>query len=121
MTSTPAARIWSPPMPKISTFACFFNSAERRAAYMSPLASPAESRICVGGIEKKEFSRLPVAAKAVRKMKRYPQERAAPAPCIEAGKAGNKFRAGQEAPDGLPVRATCLCERQECDPRAESC
>src|SRR5215471_11559177 len=53
MTSTPAARICSPPMPKISTSACFFSSAARRAAYMSPLASPAESKICVGAIEEK--------------------------------------------------------------------
>src|SRR5262249_37400880 len=55
MTSTPAERICAPPIPKISTSACFFNSFARRAAYISPLASPAERRICVGGIEKKKF------------------------------------------------------------------
>src|SRR6266478_2869953 len=42
--STPAARICGPPMPKISISARCFRAVARRAAYMSPLASPAERR-----------------------------------------------------------------------------
>src|SRR6266403_3784155 len=42
--STPAARIWGPPMPKISRLARCLRAVARRAAYMSPLASPAERR-----------------------------------------------------------------------------
>src|SRR6266850_4258651 len=42
--STPAARICGPPMPKISRLARCFRAVARRAAYMSPLASPAERR-----------------------------------------------------------------------------
>src|SRR6202011_931883 len=48
--STPAARICGPPMPKIFTSARCFRAVARRAAYMSPLASPAESRRGIGGI-----------------------------------------------------------------------
>src|SRR5882762_9152722 len=42
--STPAARICGPPMPKISRLARCFRAVARRAAYISPLASPAERR-----------------------------------------------------------------------------
>src|SRR5216684_3817654 len=48
--STPAARICGPPIPKISIAARRFSAAARRAAYMSPLASPAESRREMGGM-----------------------------------------------------------------------
>src|SRR5271170_1214006 len=48
--STPAARIWGPPMPKISTSARCLRAVANRAAYMSPLASPAERRRGMGGI-----------------------------------------------------------------------
>ena len=48
--STPAARICGPPMPKISTSARCFRAVARRAAYMSPLASPAERRRGMGVI-----------------------------------------------------------------------
>src|ERR1043166_6246349 len=50
MTSTPARRIWSPPMPKIVALVRSLRAVARRAAYMSPLASPAERRICGAGI-----------------------------------------------------------------------
>src|SRR5580693_5718738 len=46
--STPAARICGPPMPKISTSARCLRAVARRAAYMSPLASPAERRRGMG-------------------------------------------------------------------------
>src|SRR5467141_4076218 len=42
--STPAARICGPSMPKISRLARCFRAVARRAAYISPLASPAERR-----------------------------------------------------------------------------
>src|SRR6267142_2212856 len=42
--STPAARICGPPMPKISRLARCLRAVARRAAYISPLASPAERR-----------------------------------------------------------------------------
>src|SRR6516225_3523360 len=50
MTSTPARRIWSPPMPKIAAPVRSSSAAARPAAYISPLASPAERRICGAGI-----------------------------------------------------------------------
>src|SRR5258708_19939339 len=42
--STPAARIWGPPMPKISRLARCLRAVARRAVDMSPLAPPAERR-----------------------------------------------------------------------------
>src|ERR1700733_8884397 len=48
--STPAARICGPPMPKIFTSARSWSAVARRAAYISPEASPAESRRGMGGI-----------------------------------------------------------------------
>src|SRR5260370_32669045 len=50
MISTPAARICGPPIPKIATSMRCRRAAARRAAYMSPEASPAERRSGVGGI-----------------------------------------------------------------------
>ena len=47
MVSTPASRICGPPMPKSSTSARDFRAVARRAAYMSPEASPAERRMGV--------------------------------------------------------------------------
>ena len=45
-----AARICGPPMPKISTSARCFRAVARRAAYMSPLASPVERSRGIGVI-----------------------------------------------------------------------
>src|SRR5262249_7013630 len=101
-------------MPKISTSACFFNSAASRAAYMSPLASPAESRICVFGIEKEKSNRWRAeAAEKERPRPTHLEEWQVLVPCIEADRAGSRFRAGQAAPDALLVRAACLYGRRE--------
>ena len=51
MMSTPAARICGPPMPKIFTSARCWRAVARRAAYMSPEASPAESKREMGGMD----------------------------------------------------------------------
>src|SRR5579871_6688157 len=105
-------------MPKISTSARFFNSDARRAAYISPLASPAESRICVGGIPKK-VNRWPAAATAVPKGKqRHRKERKFPVPCIGAGTSDSKSRAAQAILDALPVRAVFPYGTQESCPHA---
>src|SRR5271157_4041417 len=50
MISTPAARICGPPIPKICTAIRSCSAFARRAAYMSPEASPAESNRGIGGI-----------------------------------------------------------------------
>src|SRR5262245_20252650 len=52
--STPAARIWGPPMPKMETSRRCFRAVARRAAYMSPEASPAERRSGRGGMSGSE-------------------------------------------------------------------
>src|SRR5260370_40603598 len=50
MISTPAARISGPPIPKIATSRRCLRAIARRAAYMSPEASPAERRSGMGGM-----------------------------------------------------------------------
>ncbi len=50
MISTPALRISGPPMPNMRTSARARRAVARRAAYMSPEASPAEIRRSVGGM-----------------------------------------------------------------------
>src|SRR5438034_631259 len=50
MISTPAASICGPPMPKIATSRRCLSAEARRAAYISPEASPAESKSGMGGM-----------------------------------------------------------------------
>src|SRR5882757_6457885 len=50
MISTPAARMCGPPMPKMATSRRCLSAVARRAAYMSPEASPAERRSGMGGM-----------------------------------------------------------------------
>src|SRR6185437_886501 len=113
MTSTPERRIWSPPMPKMAAPVRAFSAAARLAAYISPLASPAERRICGAGIVGLVFSRSRAAAMGRMVRARSAREaRAVPALYIAAGTGGSRCRATQEALDGRLVRAGGLYGRQ---------
>src|SRR6516162_314557 len=57
MISTPAASICGPPMPKMATSRRRLSAEARRAAYMSPEASPAESKSGIGGMWRRSVAR----------------------------------------------------------------
>src|SRR2546422_11249857 len=121
MISTPAARMFGPPIPKIATSRRCFSAVASRAAYMSPEASPAERRSGIGGmLDGAEISRWLVIPK-VRPSGWIRWEGAAPVPCIATGKADSRFRAEREAPDARLARAGGLYGIRGCDPRVESC
>src|SRR6266446_3602733 len=121
MISTPAARICGPPMPKIETSRRCLSAIARRAAYMSPEASPAERRSGMGGMsDGAEISRWLVARK-VRPSGWPRSEGVAPALCIATDKGDSKFRAQREALDARLAHASGLCGIRGCGPRVEWC
>src|SRR5215472_10562699 len=65
MISTPAARICGPPMPNSTTSRRRFRAVARRAAYMSPEASPAERSKDIGGMNESSLY-YPTNAKRTR-------------------------------------------------------
>src|SRR5580704_2465141 len=84
MTSTPAARICGPPMPKRATSIRFRSAMARRAAYISPDASPAEIKSGIGGMRGR-------CGRSIRCGLRS-RERAARLVCETAGRVAGIFR-----------------------------
>src|SRR5690242_3057822 len=103
MISTPAARMASPPQPKIAASAILAVSAWARAApYISPERSPATIRKQSLGMILWTGWRRP----------------GAPGPYIEADKVCNRFPASAAVPDASPLHARVLCASQESSRRS---
>src|SRR6185437_15255988 len=144
--STPASRIFGPPMPKKCALVRACSARASCAAYMSPEASPAEMRISGGavmqwtqGIRWAECSRAGeesilrgvsalaaprpnhLPAEASRRAHRQKLANEVPGLCIGADRGGNKSRGARAVPGACLLRAACSCETQVSGQRVELC
>src|SRR5215467_3254437 len=109
-------------MPNIAAPVRALSAAARRAAYISPLASPADKRILGACIVGRGLSRLQAWEQGRTALAPNScAERAAPALCIAAGRGGSRCRATPEAPGEHPVREAGPCETRVSGLRAGLC